>query len=50
MQAVREWLNTATDCGCESLDDRRLFVMLNGDVESPDAVELKVVQQGPAKS
>jgi hypothetical protein len=47
-QAVREWLSTATDCGCESLDDCRLFVMLNGGFESPNAVELKVIQQGPA--
>jgi MerR family transcriptional regulator, redox-sensitive transcriptional activator SoxR len=46
-QAVREWLNTATDCGCESLDDCRLFVMLNGGFESSNAVELKIVQQGP---
>jgi MerR family transcriptional regulator, redox-sensitive transcriptional activator SoxR len=47
-QAVREWLTVATDCGCDTLDDCRLFVMLNGGFESPDAVELKVVQQGPA--
>jgi MerR family redox-sensitive transcriptional activator SoxR len=46
-QAVREWLTIASDCGCQTLDDCRLFVMLNDGFESPDAVELKVVQQGP---
>ena len=45
---MRHWLNTATDCGCESLDDCRLFVMLNGAFKSPDGVELNVVQQSPA--
>jgi MerR family redox-sensitive transcriptional activator SoxR len=47
-EAVREWLTVATDCGCESLDDCRLFVMLNAGFHSPDAVEFEVVQQGPA--
>jgi MerR family transcriptional regulator, redox-sensitive transcriptional activator SoxR len=29
-EAVRQWLKVATDCGCDTLDDCRLFVMLNG--------------------
>jgi MerR family redox-sensitive transcriptional activator SoxR len=46
-QAMREWLSTATGCGCESLDDCRLFVMLDGGFESSRALELNVIQQGP---
>jgi MerR family transcriptional regulator, redox-sensitive transcriptional activator SoxR len=46
-QAVREWLTTASDCNCKSLEDCRLFVKLKGGFENPDAVELKVIQQGP---
>lgn len=47
-EAVREWLTVATSCGCESLDDCRLFVMLNGDFDQ-GAVELKVIQQGASR-
>lgn len=45
-QAVREWLTVATACGCESLDDCRLFVMLNDGFERADSVELKVIRRG----
>jgi MerR family redox-sensitive transcriptional activator SoxR len=47
-QAVREWLNTASGCGCDSLEDCRLFVTLESDGDGCNAHELKVIQQGPA--
>src|SRR5262245_42318946 len=48
-EAVRRWLQTATACGCELLEDCRLFVTLEGEDEPPDAnlLELKVIPAGP---
>jgi MerR family transcriptional regulator, redox-sensitive transcriptional activator SoxR len=47
-QVVREWLNTASGCGCDSLEDCRLFVTLESDGDGCNVHELKVIQQGPA--
>ena len=43
-QKVRSWLDTATACGCDTLDDCRLFVTLDGPIEGANVLELKVVQ------
>lgn len=44
-QAVKAWLTTATGCGCDTLDECRLFVTFDGPVAGEDGIELKVVQQ-----
>jgi MerR family transcriptional regulator, redox-sensitive transcriptional activator SoxR len=45
-QAVREWLRTAAGCGCDSLDDCRLFATSDSRIEGGHALdELKVIQR-----
>jgi MerR family redox-sensitive transcriptional activator SoxR len=41
---VRQWLDTATDCGCDTLDECRLFVGFED--SGGDVPELKVVHRG----
>lgn len=43
-QRVRDWLDTATGCGCDTLDDCRLFVSFDPIGERPNAIELNVVR------
>ena len=43
-QQVRRWLDTATSCGCDTLDECRLFVGF--DDSGGDAPELKVIRRG----
>jgi DNA-binding transcriptional MerR regulator len=42
-QRVRQWLDTATGCGCDTLDECRLFVGF--DDAGGNAPELKVIQR-----
>lgn len=44
-QAVKAWLMTASSCGCDSLDDCRLFVTFDDPVADRDVIELRVVQR-----
>lgn len=46
-QAVRKWLTTATSCSCDTLEDCRLFVTLEGDADDANVLELKVIQPSP---
>jgi redox-sensitive transcriptional activator SoxR len=45
-QQVRDWLSTATGCGCDSLEDCRLFVTFDDPVADREMIELKVVPAG----
>jgi MerR family transcriptional regulator, redox-sensitive transcriptional activator SoxR len=47
-QRVRQWLDTATRCGCDSLEDCQLFVTLDEGVADGNVLELKVIQRGAA--
>jgi MerR family transcriptional regulator, redox-sensitive transcriptional activator SoxR len=44
-RAVREWLSTATQCGCDSLEACRLFARLEGGTSSTASLDLNVVQR-----
>ena len=46
-QRVRAWLETASACSCETLDDCNLFVTFDPIGEREDAIELSVVSRKP---
>jgi MerR family transcriptional regulator, redox-sensitive transcriptional activator SoxR len=43
-QRVRAWLDTATACSCETLDDCSLFVTFDPIGDREDAIELNVIR------
>jgi MerR family transcriptional regulator, redox-sensitive transcriptional activator SoxR len=44
-QRVRQWLNTATTCGCDTLEDCQLFVTLDGGAEGVNVLDLKLIHK-----